>query len=935
MKKFFRILSIFLGSFLLLLILVPFLFKSKIETLVKEKVNESVYATVDWSRFSLSLLRGFPDLSINLHRLSVVGLENFEGDTLLALKRFELRVNPFSAIRKDIQVNSILLDQPTVNGLVLENGSENWDIALESPEEATEVEEAGEGSSFKVSLKKFTIKKGRLYYHDKPGAIKASMEELNLELSGAFSLEETELDLAVDISGIDASLDGVRYMTKGKFSLDLLAAANMVEDHYTILENEIRINELVLGSEGQLWMLDEEGMELDIRFFSKKTSFQSLLSLVPAVYLHDFEALEAKGSLALEGELKGLMQDSLMPDALLRLEVSDGYFSYPDLPKDVSDVQIGLVVNYNGTDADLTTINLEKFHLLMAGNPFDARLRVDHPISDMHVAGAVKGLIDFSSLKDILPLEDMDLNGRMTTDLTLDTRMSYIENEDYENVNLDGLILLEGVALETPDILVPVELRSFEMKFNPRFVSLEKADIIMGGSDVQLEGNLKNFIPYVFKGETVSGGLSVSSSIFDANEILPQPPEGDSLNSSPTPESPADSLSEMAQVKIPENIDFLLELDMKKLIYEEMLLENIEGELKISQGVAQLAALEMDVIEGHAKVTGTVDTRDEITRADLSLDLQEVDIPSAYETFVTVERLAPMAKYCKGNANVNLNFSSQLDASLSPVYESVSANGRIFTRGVQIYNMSSFVRLSELLKNDKFRQMAPDNMDIKFRIENGKVIVDPFDVAFESSKITVSGLHGIDMSLDYLLDMNIAKSDLGRGATEVMDGVSALAASAGFKIPESDFVKIKAKINGTFQDPKVSTDLSGNLGGGTAEVKAMVEERLVEEVQKVEEEVRQEAAEKADEILKEAEEEVAKILEEAEKAGKQLVLEAKKQGENLVKEAGSNPLKKLAANRAAEELVKQANKQAENMLNEARTKGDEILAAARAEAEKL
>ncbi len=93
--------------------------------------------------------------------------------------------------------------------------------------------------------------------------------------------------------------------------------------------------------------------------------------------------------------------------------------------------------------------------------------------------------------------------------------------------------------------------------------------------------------------------------------------------------------------------------------------------------------------------------------------------------------------------------------------------------------MVSFVRLSELLKNEKFREMAPDDMNIKFRIKEGKVIVDPFDIAFENSKITVSGLHGIDMSLDYLMDMKIAKTDMGKGAGEILDRVSALALSAG------------------------------------------------------------------------------------------------------------------------------------------------------------
>jgi uncharacterized protein involved in outer membrane biogenesis len=129
MKKALRILVITLGVIVLLMVLLPVLFKSKIEGMVKEQVNKEVQATVDWSRFSLSFFRGFPDLSINLHQVSVVGLEDFAGDTLVGLERFELRVNPFSALRKDLVVKSILLDRPLLNGQVLEDGQVSWDIA--------------------------------------------------------------------------------------------------------------------------------------------------------------------------------------------------------------------------------------------------------------------------------------------------------------------------------------------------------------------------------------------------------------------------------------------------------------------------------------------------------------------------------------------------------------------------------------------------------------------------------------------------------------------------------------------------------------------------------------------------------------------------------------------------------------------------------------
>ncbi len=229
MKKLLRIFAILIGSILILLILIPLLFKSKIEVIVKEKINESVYATVDWSRFSLSLFRGFPDLSVNLHQLSVVGLDDFQGDTLLGLKRFELRANPFSAFKNDLQVKSILLVQPLINGLVLEDGRSNWDIAREDTEEEEDVSEDG-GGSMNVSLENFTIRDGQIYYRDAMMGAEAVMETVNLDLSGDFSASQTDLKLSFGIDGLDAWHGGIPYMKKGRVEVDLIAAADLLEN---------------------------------------------------------------------------------------------------------------------------------------------------------------------------------------------------------------------------------------------------------------------------------------------------------------------------------------------------------------------------------------------------------------------------------------------------------------------------------------------------------------------------------------------------------------------------------------------------------------------------------------------------------------------------------------------------------------------------------
>jgi hypothetical protein len=948
MKKFFRIFLITLGLILLLLISLPMLFKSKIEDAVKAKINQDIYARVDWTRFSLSLFRGFPDLSVNLHQVSVVGLPPFEGDTLAGLERFEIRVNPFSALKEEVQVKSILVDRPLVNGIVLEDGSANWDITQkpgdeESGDQSQDISDEGQASSFSVALHSFKIVKGRVLYDDQSLGTSASLKELNLDLRGDFAMDQTQLDLRVLIGEVNATYGGVRYLKDAVFGLELIAEADMLEDRYTLRNNEIRLNGLVLGAEGVISLLDEEATDFDLRFFSKETDFRTLLSMVPAIYLKDFEDIETRGKLQLEGSIFGQMKDTLLPDVALKLQVRDGYFAYPDLPKDVSDIQINVLVDYKGKDMDATTVDVQQFHLLLGGNPFDLTLQMDHPISDMHVAGEARGVIDFASLKDVVPLEGIQFEGRLETDLSWDTRMSFIEEEQYERVDLDGSLLMEHVHLKTADLPVPLELSKMQMEFNPRFVDLVALDLNLGSSDLHMDGDLRNFIPYLFDGQTVSGSLNLSSSLLDANELMPDNDSVIAIEKESQADSlisvPPDSLAQPALLKIPANVNFALTLQMEKVLYEDIEVTNIHGKMNVSEGIAYMDELSMHVIGGEARGSGQVDTRGEYTAVDVDVKLKEVDIRSAYSQFVSVERLAPMAKYCRGTANMDIQFHSLLDATFVPLYESIDATGSLFTKVMQIHDLNKFMKLSEMLKNDKFTEIAPDEVEASFKVREGRVIFSPFDMAFESSKMTMSGSHGLDMTLDYLLDMNIAKSDLGKGANDLMNGMALLAAGAGIKIPQSDYVKVKARITGTFNEPRVATDLSANLksSGETVVETVMetVEERVRVEVEKVEEQVREEAGDQAEKIISGAEAEAERLLEEARKAGEALVQEAEKQGENLIKEAGDNAFKKIAAKRAAQELERQAEKQSEKLLKEAEEQADELIKKARTEAENI
>ncbi|MBK9319645.1 MAG: AsmA family protein [Bacteroidetes bacterium] len=111
-------------------VLLPIIYKDKIVALVKEEVNKNINAKVDFGDFDLTILSSFPDFTIKIDQLSVIGIAPFEGDTLTSAKQLALTVDIMSVIKgSQIDIESIELNQAFINLIVLKDGRANWDIA--------------------------------------------------------------------------------------------------------------------------------------------------------------------------------------------------------------------------------------------------------------------------------------------------------------------------------------------------------------------------------------------------------------------------------------------------------------------------------------------------------------------------------------------------------------------------------------------------------------------------------------------------------------------------------------------------------------------------------------------------------------------------------------------------------------------------------------
>jgi hypothetical protein len=897
--------------------------------IAKEQINKNVNARVEFGDLGLSFIKNFPDASISLKKLSVAGIEKFEGDTLLKLNSFDIKVDIISAIKmENVKIKGIVIDRPEINARVLQDGSVNWDIMKEAEEEEEEVVDTAVSEfSTTIALKKFEIRDANISYTDDSSNMAASLRNFDFLLKGDLSQDFTTLSIISSTELVNLLMDGIRYVKDASLDININLDADLKNSIYILKENEVALNDLSLGFDGSVRMPNEEDIEVDMKFKTNKVDFKSLLSLVPSIYMKDFQDVQTTGKLKLDGYVKGKYNEKGIPNVGLDLLVENAMFKYPDLPKSADNIQIDVKLFFDGTQNDNSEVDINKFHVELGDNPVDLKMYIKTPVSDLHIDGSLAVSIDLASLSDVIPLENASLTGTVKSNLDMMGYLSYIENEEYEKFKADGNIIIKGFQFKSPDLPAEVNIIESYLDFSPRYVQVSSFNALIGQSDMQFKGRLENFIPYMFKNETVRGSFTFTSGLLNLNEFMTeeQVPESEA----------AEDTVPLSVFEVPANIDFRLVSEIGKIIYDKLEINNTYGIISIKDSKVVLENLNMNLLQGSMKLNGAYNTQDiSAPLVDLGIKASGIDIPSAFNAFDVIAELAPVAKNATGKINLEMTYNSLLDEQMSPVLNSITGKGSFSGQQIGISNSGIFSKIGKELKTDKFDNLVLENVAIAFEIKNGRIYVDPFETKMKKTTFVIGGDQGIDQTMNYTININVPRTELGSAANQAINNLYASAVSKGINLSQSENMNIGVNVGGTFSDPRVSLNLKDNVTQTAKEIKEAVKETVKKEIETKKEEVRAKADEQAQKILEEAEKQAAQIRAEAKKTANSVRWEANDKADKLVKEA-KNPLAKKAAEASAQKIRQEGEEKAQKIENEADDKAEKIMQEAREKADML
>ena len=924
------ILKSLLGIVLLILVLlftVPVIFKGKIKEKVVSVINESVNARVSFGDYKLGFFKNFPNLTFSMNDFSVAGTGDFESDTLAAAKSINLVFNLSSLFGKEgYEVRSILIDAAKIKTLVLEDGSANWDIMKESDETESE---GDSDSDIKILLREVKMLNSSFSYIDRESDMAAWLDDLSGSLSGDLTGSKSDLVINLNSDDFTFEMEGMKYISRVKANAIVNVLADLDSMIFRLRDNTVSLNDLQLKLAGTV-IMPEDDIETDLTFMAEETSFKSLISLIPAFYMKDFQDLRADGSFNLSGSAKGVYSsaDSTMPDISLNLSVKDGLISYPALPEQIRRINVESAIFVDGKDMDKTRVDVTGFHFELAGNPFDMRFYLRTPISDPDIDGSARGKIDLGALSKAVPMDSLELSGLIDIAVDLSGRMSMLEKSQYDRFQASG-----NIGLKDMTVLMTgypgISIREADMAITPAFAELKKAELNIGsGSDFSLGGKLQNYIPYILKDETISGNLSLYSRQIDMTEIM----EG---MSSDTEDEDTTSL---AVIKVPENIDFDFRAKVDKFSYNKINAENVSGHIVVKDGILSFRDTGMDLLGGKVAFNAAYDTRDTLNPfVNASLSVNNLAVKDAFETFNTIRMLAPTAKGVDGKFAFSLNFSSLLQKDFMPRIASITGDGKMQSSELTLVESAVFNTMKEVLKLGQGYTNTFKDLNLSFRIREGRIFVNPFNTRVGNIKMNVSGDQGLDQTVNYVIRTEIPRADLGNAANSLIDGLSAQASVFGLTVKPSDVIKVNVNVTGTFLKPLVKPFFGESAPESlSAGIRETAGESVKEKVEEARDKVKSEAEIQGDRLVQEAEETGQKLRDEAASAAEKIRQEARAQADRLIREAESKgPVAKLAAQKAADSVVKEADRRADQLIREADEKAIKLVDEAKSKREEL
>jgi AsmA protein len=321
--------------------------------------------------------------------------------------------------------------------------------------------------------------------------------------------------------------------------------------------------------------------------------------------------------------------------------------------------------------------------------------------------------------------------------------------------------------------------------FNSHKIELTRFKAEFGKSNIGLTGHLYNYIPFLLKKDGIlKGDMKMTCDTMDLNEWFPSSASTGSVTATQT----TVSTSTAQVVVIPDNIGFVFDSDIKMVKFGTLDIDNLDGEIKIQNGVLTLNETGFNALNSEVDISGDYSTKDpKHPMFDMDIKVDKMDFNKAYKTFVDPKEDCPAS----GNFSTVYSIKGELTPDFSPIYSTLNGKGKIIIDSVAIKGMKLMNHIRNKSKKDEFKDPTLSDVTIDSEIRKGKFMMYPFTFKVSKFLTEVEGEQGLeDYSINYLIKLSVPPFGKVKIPMSITGTTDKPVISMGKGFNDSDFEKL-------------------------------------------------------------------------------------------------------------------------------------------------
>lgn len=787
MKKPVKIIVLCLVAFIVLIIAVLSVMKSKVTTLIEEEVDSYAEYNIKYDEIKVSVLRHFPSLSVSLNEFSM----QQQGEMTLSIPEFSGRLSFAKVLKNELEIVGIEFVKPQLDYTsICQSGDEYTptSTSVSEPETITDVDNATFFSSLKI--KSFKITEGYISYKMMDSVV-VTLDDINWDLSGQLDDNEAAMNSILSVNAVNYEAPG--------FSIKNTALAFEAQMLYKLQTGQLLLNNnvLTIGDFSTTLVgevLVSEQPDFDLSFEAPKTEIKSVLALMPKTLIKDANALETNGNVSLNGFVKGKYKNAdSWPAFGINFKVENAWFKYKELSGKVDEIKvIAQVTHPAGTTPDSTVISIEELSMQSGDNRLNADLDITTPVSNIAIKGNVKSNLNLEELKNTIPMKASDIVGKITADVNFDGKLADIEQENYKDFNASGHLSINEYYVQSKAIPQGLSINKTVLQFTPERINISSFSGKLGSNDIYLSGYLSNYFAYLFDNKTLNGVLKLNSNNINFNEFMAHNAQQSSTGGTTTP-------AEKSLFIVPSRYNIDVNSAIRRARLDNVILSNVKGKISIIDSKILLDNLGFNTLDGTVNITGEYNSQNpDAVYTDMDLKVKNMEISKAAKTISVFRKMLPASQTMQGKLSSEMHYYARFDNKGEVDLNSIKSKGYLASPGVRIANNEELNSLAKQLNDPRYRDFTTSAIHIDYTMENGKLILTPFDVKVIDRNINAGGWYNLDNKLSFRIKTTVKAKEIGGDVSKYISMVS----NPNKPLP------VTIKLSGDAANPDVKFDTS-------------------------------------------------------------------------------------------------------------------------------